>query len=154
MQFKWFYNDCDCFNCYKSIALVSSMKPQHLHAKAATLFMMFGVILKFISFIQVPLHSKAVAMVGGRQGESLKISDLKEAASIFVSEVCSSGSFKTPALTKISPCGLLRPTFRIMCLTTAAGEVAAEKRLPVARRAAASSAIAWGTLEPGSGLGR
>lgn len=41
-----------------------------------------------------------------------------------------------------------------MCLLTAAREVAGEKRLPVVHGAAASLAIAWGTLESGSGLGR
>lgn len=47
LQLEWFYNDCDCLNCYKSITLVSSMKLQHLHEKAATLFAVFGLIPKY-----------------------------------------------------------------------------------------------------------
>jgi len=47
LTFKMFYNDCDCFSCYRSIMLVSSLKLQHPHAEAATWFAVFGVVLEY-----------------------------------------------------------------------------------------------------------
>lgn len=69
--------------------------------------------------MQVPLHSSVgKAVVGGGGEKAEKWNDLKEEAG-----GCS-GLFKTPALTKVPSCGLLRPEFRMMGSPTAA-----EKRL-------------------------
>lgn len=102
-----------------------------------------------ILVIEVLLHSKAgaagSAVVGAVMRKLKKWSDLKEEASIFVLEVCSSGLFKTPAPTRSCPLGFLRHEFRIMGLPPAAKE---------APGCVGGCSVACRTLAPGSGLDR